>query len=149
MNQIPQLPPCDYRVELEDPHSFGCRHQRVIAPRHRVTASVCRSCNLRTSVCEEPRSIAEVKNPDKAPSLPQRSWNLTKAVAAFVGDGFQTLSEEDYQIRLQICDVCNRRKEDYCLECGCKLSLKAKGRAFKCPLGKWPTETSVSVNEGQ
>ena len=149
MNQLPKLPSCEYRVDLEDANSFGCRHQRLFAPGHRVTASICLTCKLRSSVCEEPRSIDEVKNPKKVPSLAKRGWNLTKALTTFVSDGCQTLREEDYQTRLQICDTCARRREDHCLECGCRLSLKARGRAFRCPLGKWPTETQVNIKEEQ
>lgn len=72
------------------------------------------------------------------PGFSARVWNLTKALTAFVADGLKTVTPEQYQERLQICDTCDRRQGGSCLECGCNLALKAKGRAFKCPLGKWP-----------
>lgn len=141
MNPTSKLPPCEYRVDIENAQVFGCRHQRVFAPGHKVTPSICLSCRVRLIKCESPRSIYEVKNPQTVPSMARKAWNLTQAVTAFVADGCQTLDEEDYQLRLQICDTCQRRKGDSCLECGCKLTLKAKGRAFQCPLGKWPDVT--------
>ena len=58
--------------------------------------------------------------------------------AGDLADGCKTLSGEEYRGRLEICDGCDRRKGNRCLECGCKLSLKARGRAFKCPKDKWP-----------
>ena len=74
----------------------------------------------------------------KEPSLTARAWNLTRALASFVADGMRTVSKPEYEQRLRICDSCDRRRHNKCLECGCRLSLKATGRAFKCPLNKWP-----------
>lgn len=141
MNQTSKLPSCEYRVEIENANVFGCRHQRIFAPGNKVTPSVCLSCKVRLSACESPRSIDEVKNPQHFPSMVKRGQNLIQAASAFMTDGCRALEEKDYQLRLQICDTCSRRNGDYCLECGCKLSLKAKGRVFQCPLGKWPTVT--------
>ena len=56
----------------------------------------------------------------------------------FTSDGFKTISGEQYRARLEICDTCDRRHGNECEECGCYLRLKARGRAFQCPLGKWP-----------
>ncbi len=78
-------------------------------------------------------------NPGRPPRLPSQAWNLTKALAAFVADGLKTVSKQAYQQRLEICDGCDRRRGNRCLACGCRLSLKARGRAFQCPLGKWPS----------
>jgi hypothetical protein len=74
---------------------------------------------------------------DGPPALTTRAWNLTESLVDFTADGFKTLSTEEYQARLAICDTCDRRRENTCLECGCYLALKAKGRAFECPLSKW------------
>ena len=69
----------------------------------------------------------------KAPSLPRQAWNLARSLADFSADAF-----DEYRERLQTCDGCDRRRGNRCLKCGCRLSLKARGRAFKCPLDKWP-----------
>ncbi len=141
MNQISKLPSCEYRVEIENTNVYGCRHQRVFSPGHKVTPSICLSCKVRLSACESPRSIDEVKNPKNFPSLVRRGRNFAQAATDFVADGCRTLEDKDYQLRLIICKTCESRNGDYCRECGCKLSLKAKGRVFQCPLGKWPDIT--------
>ena len=72
----------------------------------------------------------------------RRAWNLTAALAAFVADGLKTVDREQYEQRMTICDDCDKRQGNRCQECGCRLHLKARGRAFKCPLGKWPPVNS-------
>jgi hypothetical protein len=74
----------------------------------------------------------------RPPGLARQAWNLAASLANFVADGCQTVTEQEYKKRLEICDTCDRRRGNRCLECGCRLSLKARGRAFQCPLNKWP-----------
>lgn len=81
------------------------------------------------------RGSGEARQP---PSLARRAWNLVGSLAAFVADGLQTVTEAEYRARLEICDACPSRQQNSCVECGCSLALKARGRAFSCPLGKWP-----------
>lgn len=76
------------------------------------------------------------------PNLASQAWNLVTSVAGFVADGMKTVNEDQYRQRLEICDVCDFRRNNRCLKCGCFLSLKACGRAFRCPAGKWPTVDS-------
>jgi glycosyltransferase involved in cell wall biosynthesis len=72
------------------------------------------------------------------PPLPAQAWSLVRAVATFVGDGLRTVDTAQYQQRLGICDTCERRRGRRCAECGCWVALKARGRSFSCPLGRWP-----------
>jgi hypothetical protein len=72
------------------------------------------------------------------PPLRRQAWNLAQSLAAFVADGCTTLTKEEYEKRLTICDECPERRGNRCSQCGCRLSLKARGRAFCCPLNKWP-----------
>ena len=74
----------------------------------------------------------------KMPSLARQAWNLARSLADFVADGCKTVTREQYQARLKVCDSCEHRRSNRCMKCGCRLSLKAQGRAFKCPEGKWP-----------
>jgi len=74
----------------------------------------------------------------RPPSLARQAWNLARSLADFVADGCKTLGESEYRRRLEICDTCPLRRGNRCLKCGCRLSLKARGRAFKCPENKWP-----------
>jgi hypothetical protein len=87
---------------------------------------------------QEPSTAGVDEASQKPPPLVRQAWNLARSLADFVADGCKTVSEEQYRGRLEICDVCDRRRGNRCLQCGCRLSLKARGRAFKCPLDKWP-----------
>ncbi len=79
------------------------------------------------------------KAQDRAmPPLREQAWNLVRSLADFVADGCKTVSEDQYRQRLEICDGCDQRRGNRCRQCGCRLSLKARGRAFRCPLSKWP-----------
>jgi hypothetical protein len=77
-------------------------------------------------------------SPRKPPPLPRQAWNLARSLADFVADGCRTVTPDEYRRRLEICDACDHRRANRCLKCGCRLSLKARGRAFQCPEGKWP-----------
>lgn len=77
--------------------------------------------------------------PRKPPPLHRQAWNLARSLAGFVADGLKTVTKDQYHRRLEICDACSHRRKNRCLACGCRLSLKARGRVFKCPKKKWPT----------
>jgi len=88
---------------------------------------------------------AEVQDARKRlpPGWLQRGWNLASSLAAFTADACKTVSKVEYEARLNICDACPERQGNKCLKCGCRLSLKAQGRAFQCPLGRWPVLTAA------
>jgi hypothetical protein len=85
-------------------------------------------------------SAAGTPNGDsmRSPRLARQAWNLAQAMVEFAADGAKTLSQEQYSRRLEICDPCEKRRGSRCVECGCFLKVKARGRAFTCPMGKWP-----------
>ena len=68
----------------------------------------------------------------------RQAWNLARSLADFVADGCRPSARTSTQQRLAICDTCDQRRGNRCLVCGCRLALKARGRAFQCPLAKWP-----------
>jgi DNA-directed RNA polymerase subunit RPC12/RpoP len=72
------------------------------------------------------------------PPLRRQAWNLASALAAFVADGCWTLTADQYRERLVVCDTCEHRRRNRCRKCGCRLAIKAKGRAFRCPEDRWP-----------
>jgi len=92
---------------------------------------------------------SDTKKPQgRFPPLHRQAWNLARSLADFLADGCKTLTQEQYRARLEICDRCDQRRGNRCLKCGCRLSLKARGRAFKCPLGKWPTVDAPQSGPG-
>jgi hypothetical protein len=54
-----------------------------------------------------------------------------------VGDGCGIVEDEQYRRRLEICSTCDRRAGKRCAACGCWINVKARGRAFRCPIGRW------------
>ena len=72
------------------------------------------------------------------PRVTRQAWDLARSLAAFVSDGCRLVSAEQYRQRLEICDGCARRVGNRCRECGCRLALKAGGRAFRCSRQQWP-----------
>lgn len=135
-------PECNYRGETGLPLTYYCRHERVHTGGNIITAEICRVCSVRNIPCKNPRpeNYLEQRGP---PRLAMQAWNLAKAMASFVADGLTTVSQEEYSVRLAVCGTCERRVEDRCLECGCKLSWKARGRSFGCPISKWPDNSSA------
>lgn len=71
------------------------------------------------------------------PSLAARAVGAVNDAASFAASGFQTVDRAEYQRRLTICDACDRRQGQMCLQCGCVLAVKAWGAAWHCPLDKW------------
>ncbi|MFM8223828.1 MAG: DUF6171 family protein, partial [Planctomycetaceae bacterium] len=85
---------------------------------------------------------AAAGGPAGGPGGARQLWNAARALSQFVADGCQTIPPDEYQERLEICEACDRQRNGRCLECGCWLSLKARGRAWQCPLDKWPRHDS-------
>lgn len=99
----------------------------------------CRVCAQAGVFCDkDPIKVETQRLRTVDRKLWSRPWNLLKSLRDFVGDGCRTLSLEDYRARLMICTHCDQRERNTCAICGCYLSLKARGRAFRCPLDKWP-----------
>ena len=143
-------PPCEYRVDTPISDEYFCRHRRVHAKANLVSGAVCKTCPERTVHCENPRAVPTPEELDEAhelslkdaplrafPPLQRQAWNFLKSVKDFVGDGMRTVTNGEYEARLQICDGCRERVGNRCQKCGCNLALKARGRAFDCPLGLW------------
>ena len=71
------------------------------------------------------------------PPLVTQVSNIFQSVVAFVGDGCGIVHDAQYRQRLEICRECDRRTGKRCTACGCWINVKARGRAFSCPLGRW------------
>lgn len=144
----PAWPECQWRVQIDDRQLSSelatCRHQRVRTPGQLVTSEICGSCTLRLT--ESPPAIVRSERTGccgSRPTLLQKGWSAAMAVAQFIADGAWTLTPEQYRARLEVCETCDQRRVNTCTVCGCNLTLKSRGRAFQCPLGKWPvTEES-------
>ena len=79
----------------------------------------------------------------KMPSLGKQAWGFAKAVTNHIKSGAAHTSEELSKARLEVCDTCDKRSGDKCVECGCFLASKAKWASSDCPIGKWPKEEDL------
>ena len=71
------------------------------------------------------------------PPLATQAANLFQSVVAFVGDGCGIVDDVQHAARLEICRTCERRSGNRCAACGCWINVKARGRVFRCPIGRW------------
>lgn len=136
-----ELGSCAYRVHLDDPEKYYCLHSSVHINGNIVNNAICRYCQERTTECNDPRptpAISDLATIVEA-SFAKKIWNFGAAVTAFVSDGMKLVDEETYAARMAVCESCEFRSNNHCAQCGCMLALKASGRAFKCPVGKWET----------
>ena len=136
------VPHCEYRVQTKTNGVFFCRHSAVATTNNQVTFSVCRICPVRTVPCENRRPVPTEEELVKAESasLGRMAAGFTRSMVDFAKDGFRLVSDEQYEERLAICHACDFyvRKANRCRKCGCGLRYKPRGRAFRCPVDKWP-----------
>lgn len=75
------------------------------------------------------------------PSLVQMGKNIVQTVvdtakSAIVGEGV-SLTEEQANSRLKICESCEFYQQSRCTKCGCYMAVKTHLKAASCPVGKW------------
>lgn len=115
-------PPC--MTSLGDDRFKCSKHGWVI------TATVLPiHCNL----CSKPGESGD----EQPPPIVVQAWNLAASLAAFVADGCRTVTKDEYERRLGVCDGCEHRDGSWCMKCGCYLPAKTRGRTWGCPIGKW------------
>jgi hypothetical protein len=71
------------------------------------------------------------------PPLSSQVASFLQSAVAFVGDGLALVDDTEYRRRLDVCRTCDRRAGKRCTACGCWIGLKARSRAFNCPLARW------------
>jgi hypothetical protein len=84
-----------------------------------------------------PAKSMRATNRPALPPVTTQAADLFHSVVAFVGDGCALVDDAEYRGRLEVCHTCDRRAGRRCTECGCWIGVKARGRAFICPLGRW------------
>lgn len=75
----------------------------------------------------------------KYPNLAKLTITFAKAAAKIAASGFETVSEETYQNRLNTCIDCPflDKQDKRCTSCGCWVEKKAAFKVERCPEGKW------------
>jgi hypothetical protein len=80
----------------------------------------------------------------KLPGVVTLAANLAAAVATHVVDGVAKVQPAELEDRLQVCTLCDQRRDDRCSVCGCFISVKATWRTSECPLGRWPAPRAAA-----
>lgn len=82
------------------------------------------------------------------PSILEKAKNFTKASVAHMADGFNNVSDEKKQQRMDICNACEfiNKSNNTCNQCGCFLDVKTSWRTTSCPIGKWGPEEAKTEN---
>lgn len=142
-----ELPKCMHRGDNLPNGRLVCRHPQLAVPDgvDQATCDECRAAGVFFN--QPPRDMTPHIMRNKRPHLLSRVWNLSRSLKAFVDDGFTTVDKAQYARRMALCNACDQRWNDDCKICGCRLSWKARGRAFACPLGKWLAVVSDAPNE--
>ncbi len=116
------------------PHSSG-------TGKPAVTAALVEVTDVAAGSPLAPSSSPLVPKPEGGtpafPPLRTQAAGLFDSLAAFVGDGFALVDDAEYRRRLTVSHACDRRVGRRCAECGCWIGVKARGRAFRCPLDRW------------
>lgn len=132
------LPACSFRQELNQSDVYYCRHTKVHTTDNLVTNEICQRCAWHEMHCENPRPADYEMRAEVSPTLVSKVIGARSAAIAFVADGMRLLSDDQTAERLRICASCEDHQGNWCRRCGCNLAVKARGRAFECPAGKWP-----------
>lgn len=94
----------------------------------------------------------KLNNPELVPepSLINKVINLGGAVKRIVTNGFGLIASRTYQARLNNCQDCHFRKEDWTCshpDCGCFLREKARLATETCPIGQWDEEMLIYTED--
>lgn len=110
----------------------------------------CRACGFEINVEQDPSQIymrCTSDAPREFPLLVEQAKNFIKDAVSYVQSGFENVTQEEYNERMRICAgdektiKCEFFQDNRCLKCGCACNFKAWGRAFKCPMNKWPEKS--------
>lgn len=95
-------------------------------------------CGIFDSVLIVPADAVPCTPPGgAAPGFMAKAMSFGKAVTRHALNMARNVPEDEYSRRMEICNGCDRKQGDQCLQCGCRLSVKARWESEACPLGKW------------
>lgn len=69
------------------------------------------------------------------PGLMQKAVNFSKALVKHAATGFQSVSKEEQEERMNICKACSHfnKEKTSCYLCGCHLNTKTAWNESRCP----------------
>ena len=75
----------------------------------------------------------------KLPPLHKQVTSFVTSIARFAADGFRVVDGPEFDRRVAICEACELFIHELgrCSKCGCFGKVKARGKVWTCPEGKW------------
>lgn len=135
---------CAYRSEINlQIKRCHCSNKMVKVPNGCIPIAVCEGCPWAARVMNESmlRKSGEnviAQNPNfKQPGIIEMGTNFVKSTVKHVVNGAETVSQEEHQQRLNICNGCEYKVGNSCKLCGCCLIKKTKWKVSECPIGRW------------
>lgn len=71
------------------------------------------------------------------PSLAQQAMSFAGAAIKHIATGAKSVSQEELDRRLAICNGCDKFVGGRCSLCGCSCNVKASWLEQNCPIQKW------------
>ena len=105
---------------------------------------VCKNCGFSLEI-EGPLFKECTSTAPSFPPLMEQAKNFVGSVVEYVKSGFDDVTDEEHAKRMEICQGCEFFHNGSCQKCGCSCNFKARMRAMKCPLNKWPNDSSSST----
>lgn len=137
---------CVYQNE-----SGQCGHKNVFTPLQIINEHICSICQFQSRQIDQSKLRTQlpivdpemlVAHPNYNPSGSQPSLfdmgrTFLSSTARYVMGGAKTVSKEEYDERMAICNSCEHRDGFRCILCTCRLDKKCARSTEECPIKKW------------
>ena len=110
--------------------------KRRVAERCQLPSPPALSDSRRGRKTPAPPASPEGREEPGLPPLTAQAASLFQSVVAFVGDGCGIVDDQQYGQRWKSAKPATAAGKR-CAACGCWINVKARGRAFRCPIGRW------------
>lgn len=150
------VPPGGGWVYIQPESGMAFKHPDLMHVKHMVKAHRLANnypiganfdAEIETSICGHSPELCIDVTPESELNFTQKLARFSKAMIGFAASGFKTVTQEQYQKRLEICQVCDKWRGNTgiltiaCAACGCsgkKLGISNES----CPLNppKWGKE---------
>lgn len=135
---------CIFVIDIFEPLVKRCSVCNYVVVTQNPPEVVHRECRPKTQnqdniLAAVERLKNQLESGQVRPTIIEKATNLVKEVGRFVASGGETVSNEEYNRRLEICSKCeySENNNTKCGKCGCFLGIKARGAVWNCPLKKW------------
>jgi len=117
---------------------MNCTFQTITSNHHK-----CSRCGFEIKILQDPakiyRQCEKIKQDTipTSPSLGEKIVNFANSMVEYAQSGFEDVTDEEHNKRMDICKGCEFFQAGTCQKCGCSCNFKSRMKAMKCPIGKW------------